>query len=474
MKKRRASVLAAHPVQGLSTFLRLSWLLLIPLLQRAVLRPETLWESLGSLLNAALLLVLISVCSVWQWRSTRFSVVRNRLLFRRGIWRREEFLLPFSQVDGLSVTFSPLSALFGAGLLELETGAATREPDCSVFLSTRRLQSIMNRFLPQNRNLRFRCGIGSLLICALSWSNAASGLLVAAPFVQKAGQVFGREVQQLLLEQLNPGMRLVSVGVPPLAAAIAWILLLGWAAAFLRQFLACTPFSCSFAGAFIMVRCGMIPKRLRLFRTRRMAAVTVRQTLLMRICGVSSLLAHVPGDERQKDCRPLLVAAARQKAVEEWMYEIISPVEGSVLHPPARAKHRYLLPVFWPLMLTALLLILIRMLRAPGFVSVLLFPVLIFFLWRALVRFAEIPFAALELDAKTFRLSRMQGLSLLCTCVDRKNITGVRIRRTWFQRRAGLCTVDIFLRGKKVRRCSVRHLDFAELCRVLKKYGEIE
>ena len=80
-----------------------------------------------------------------------------------------------------------------------------------------------------------------------------------------------------------------------------------------------------------MVRCGMIPKRLRLFRTRRMAAVTVRQTLLMRICGVSSLLAHVPGDERQKDCRPLLVAAARQKAVEEWMYEIISPVEGSVL-----------------------------------------------------------------------------------------------------------------------------------------------
>ena len=474
MKKRRASLSAAHPAQGLSTFLRLSWLLLIPLLQRAFLSKGAPKEGAGSLLNAAFLFVFVLACSVWKWRSMRFSVVRNRLLFRRGIWRREELLLPFSQVDGLSVTFSPLSSLLGAGLLELETEAATHAPDCSVFLSARRLQDILNRFLPRSRSLRFRCGIGSMLVCALSWSNAASGLLVAAPFVRKAGQVFGQEVQQLLLEQLNPGMRLVSVGVPPLAAGIAWILLLGWATAFLRQFLACVPFSCGFSGAFAAVRCGMLPKRLRLFRTRRMAAVTVRQTLLMRICGVSSLLAHVPGEERQKDCRPLLVAAARQKAVEEWMYEIISPVDGLVLRPPARAKHRYLLPVFWPLMLTALLIIFICTLNAPVFVTVLLFPVLIFFLWRALLRFAEIPFAALELNAKAFRLSRMQGLSLLSTCVDRKNITGISIRRTWFQKSAGLCTVDVFLRGKKARRCSVRHLEFAELCSALKECGEIK
>ena len=125
--------------------------------------------------------------------------------------------------------------------------------------------------------------------------------------------------------------------------------------------------------------------------------------------------------------------------------------------------------MFLPLLLTALLLILIRLLGAPGFVAVLLFPVLCFFLWRALVRFAELPFAALELDARMVRISRMQGFSLLSTCADRKNVAGIRIRQTWFQKRAGLCTADVFVRGKRVQRCSVRHLDVAELCAALKR-----
>ena len=89
IKKRRSSLSAAHPVQGLSAFLRLSWLLPVPLLQRLILRPETLREQIGSIFSAVFLLVFVTACSVWQWRSTRFSVVRNRLHFRRGLWKKE-------------------------------------------------------------------------------------------------------------------------------------------------------------------------------------------------------------------------------------------------------------------------------------------------------------------------------------------------------------------------------------------------
>ena len=115
-------------------------------------------------------------------------------------------------------------------------------------------------------------------------------------------------------------------------------------------------------------------------------------------------------------------------------------------------------------------MILLHLFSVPDFIGVLLFPLLIFFLWRALVRFAELPFALLEMDGENLRLCRMQGFSLLCTCVDKCNITGLQIRQSRAQKRAGLCSVDVFLRGKRARRCSVRHLDFAQVSRMLKRF----
>lgn len=472
MKNKRIAASAVHPVQGLSTFLRLSWLLLIPLVQRAIVRPESLWENVQTVLTSLLVLVFVLLCAGLEWRSTRFATMRSRLLFRQGILNQQQSLLPFSQVDCLYITFSLLTSVLGAGLLELETSAATRKPDCSLFLSRRKLRILVDRFVPENSCGVFHVRFWRLLIAAFSWSNAASGLLVAAPFVEKAGQVFGEEIQHLLMEQLNPSMLLISVGVPPLAAAIAWILFLGWAAAFLRQIFACAPFSCSLLGEFAVVRCGIWPRRLRLFRVRQMTAITVRQTIIMRLFRIGSLLVHVPGDERQKECRPMLIAAASQKQVSSWIENLISPAEGTTLRPPNRAIRRYLLPVFWPLLAVALLLVLLNYVRTPDFVAILLFPLLFFFIWRAFVRFAEIPFAKLQISSSTIQLCRMQGFSLLCTCVSRKNITAIRIRRSWTQKKAGLCTVDIYLRGKRSHRCSVRHLDFAQLCRAMNQNEE--
>ena len=71
----------AHPVQGMTYFLRYAYLLLIPFLRQALSSPETLLQQIYSSLSNLLLGALIMLFIYLRWRCTYISATSSCLLY---------------------------------------------------------------------------------------------------------------------------------------------------------------------------------------------------------------------------------------------------------------------------------------------------------------------------------------------------------------------------------------------------------
>lgn len=464
-----------HPGEMLHFLWRYAFLLLIPFIRQLAAAQGTAWERLSATLTNLLLTLLVVAAAVIRWYTIRFRVRGGLIWYEKGVFWKKRLHIPFRAVDHLTQRSSPAAFLCGAVWVGIETSSGSRRrADAEILLSRRRagrLFAVLEK--KRHREQLYRPNFWQVGIMAASWSNGLSGLLVAAPFVQKAGQILGEQASRLLYDTVDFRLYLVSLGLPPVAAGIAWLLFFGWFFALLSQLFRYWRFAGWKQGFFLASRSGFFRTRRQMVRISHIYAVTARQTLFMAWSGLYTAYAHVAGEKKKNANRAVIAAAMGSRALFCRIRNAVAfrfP-KSKKIRPPRQAATGYLLPVMAPVATVSLLAIVLNLIGAPATISFMMLPALLLLTWRIFVRIRSLRCAFFQPGEKFVLLRYDRGFSILTTLIPKEKIQTVRISQNPFQKRTGLCHVQISVYGEKALTCTVRQLNYQDVKEACSHYG---
>lgn len=387
-----------------------------------------------------------------RWRRTRYRVTADRVELRNGIVARHHRTLPRERIRVVDLSADPLSRVVGLVQVRIGTGeqggegltlwpvtAATGEKlrtDLTRADLTRSGDPTADGVLATVPTAWL--GFGPLSFVTPLLGLGAGGVLVnVAEWVGLQDDLFGwigGLAQALGLTALIL-LATAAVAVVGTVAALAVHVELWWRHRLERE-----------PNGTLRVRRGLLTTRSISIEERRLRGVDLVEPLGTRLAGAARVDAVAtgmkkPGEEDKTESSTLLPAAPRAEALRVAERVLGAPVLESTLAPhPRAARGRR---IRWGLA------------AVVGFVLVL--AVLGLLVWTPLLHVAWIaavvgtPIAvAVALDAyralghaltDRYVVARHGSVRRTTVALDRAGIVGWTVRRTWFQRRAGLLTL---------------------------------
>lgn len=473
-----------HPVTMWRFVSRFFFLLIVPLVQAILREPfsEVAWRNLP-------LVLLVFGTAFFQYLCCGYAVYspEDALLFhlrtheppaekspfvvwKNGFLLRRELILPTHNIASAFLRTNPLLSLFGAGKLLLDTPAANaKKPSLTLFLKK---QSLLDWWdgLRSPVTHRYHANTIPVVLMAASWSNPASGLLLVSLLLDRAGAILGEELTGELYNSVNQTQRLIALGLPPAIALFGWLLALGWFLAFLVQMFRYAFFTVEQTPFGTLISRGAVVKSRQLLTSQSVRAISVRQTLLMRVLRRFSVYLHTIGSGKEKGDRSLLLAAARQadmrRHVEQFypraarylwqQQEKITPSRGALVG--------FVLGPVWQVALILGWYILFRIylpLFAPLVLFFLVFPA--YFLVLHVLAWKK-SFLAVS-GGHITACGYVQG-QLYTAVVPLDLLQAVVIRQNLFQRKSGRCHVRLCVGTEQGACFDLYHFSLQEVQRM--------
>ncbi|MCI9273445.1 MAG: PH domain-containing protein [Clostridiales bacterium] len=454
-----------HPYAVWEYISRWALLLLIPLSQQLLMRPENLWEQIRLASVQLMLLAGFFVLSAAQRRATGYRSDEQALLYQRGLFFQRQMRIPYRCFDSVTVKQTLAPALFGAARLFLDTPAGGKKhADVGLTLSRKYLWRTAVAVYPICRQeLLYRAGAWRILLMSAFWSNPGTGLLLVAPFIKRMGDVLGAEISERLYSTVDLSLQLAAWGIPPVSAALAYLLFAGWVIALLVQLFRYGNFKLFRCNDLLTIRRGLVNSSQRMFRSSRVSALSIRQTLLMRMFRLYSGYVHNIGSGKDKGDRSMLVAAASHQELACLLQRAVPGLptrHKEPIRPPKGTVKSYLLTPLW---------------FAAGFFAVTLSPYLFgsysrlfslvsvfaapFFCWWCALRFAAQRTAGLSREQEALLISGYRRLTLYFASIPWDRVQMVSISQSPFQRRSRRCNVRVHLYSESSESFVVKHLE---------------
>ncbi len=317
----------------------------------------------------------------------------------------------------------------------------------------------------------------SLYVAALSafLSNSFAGVLLASAFINRAGTVLGEELEGRVLSTLTQISGWLAFGIPPVAATVGLIILVGWFIGFMGNLLRLTRFRIERSERALTVNFGLLTRRTYSVLVQKINYLDIRQSLLTKLLRLYLVFIQATGYGKGKNEVSALIPSATRKDLAATMTMLLPEIRphARAVRPQRSAWLRY---VFLPLLLLPALpvatYIALRLLPAWGdvirfFGLMLWVPVL----WLLLLKLVDYFTAGLCREGGTLTLRYSRGFVLHTVVVPLNRAAMTVCSRSLLQRLGGGCDIVVYTyseSGRMVRRThTVKSLPLQEALREL-------
>ncbi len=452
-----------HPCT-IFTRLKLSVILiLIPVLQQILYRPQELFEIIGALSLNTLYAIGVVTYAVYSYRQYMYRLIPRGIEVKRGLIFSRHFMLPFEKIQTVNIYQNIFASALGAYRISFDSpGGTSRKYDISAYIAKSKARALVAKIHPQTLSARcYRGGRVSVLLMCAFWSNPAVGLLFAAPFVSQMGKTISSEIQDMLLGYMNTFWRNVIRDISPAAAMIANVLLVGWVIAFFLQLARYGKFYSGRNGDYLMISRGLINRSITYTRADRIAAVTIDQSLVMKLLNLYSAGIFTIGSGKIKGDKGLILLADKKRRLQYRLRKIVhfSDEETQSLYP---AKHTLYSYICLPLWITVTVM---GLLVLADWFSVIneIFKILMIFsiiplMWWILFRVFAHRHARLAHNDGFLIVNGYDKLTMKKYIIPYSQVQYIAVTQSIFQKRKHTCTVSVYMYYEKKACCKVKHL----------------
>ncbi len=397
---------------------------------------------------------LLVAYSVAKWCTCRYELSHSEtgrfhtVRIRQGVLVQHALRVCADDAASVEVECTPLLWLLGGRRIRISTAGLRRRADAVLYLSatlTKRL------FAPQRQGgTVVRPQWIPVFVMALSGSNAAVGLLTAAPVLHQAGRLLGQEFPK---EVVSAAQATVLQGLPAVLQAGSKVFIFGWAFAAAATLLRYVRFQAGRDGELLHLTSGLFTRRRVFIARSKITALELRQTLAMRVLGVYTAVITAAGYGRDAGARPVLVPAARPKELCRQLEQLLPgyPLGAPALSPVGRWRY-----VMWPVgWLGAACGGAALGLWRPAAVAGIAVAA-----WWLIVRLLGVKEAGFGADEHSVTVCYPRGLALYRVHLPREVTDCITLTRSPFQKRQGLCTVEVRCYGEKRRRHRVWNIPY--------------
>lgn len=458
----------SHPFTVLYNLKSFWAFLLVPLIRgiTALLSGDLrAWLS-GAWIDALVLVVMVAL-STMVWRCISYSFQRDCLYLRYGILYSRSLSTPKERVVTLSAVRSfylrPLSVV----LLRADTAAGTKsESDFSLFLSKKEAMKILESDLTRISSKPVRqYRPHNLYILALSVfsSSSAAGVFFLATLVSQTGSLLGQEFADRVVGTFERLLRILAFGLPPAAAAVAYVLLGGWLVAFLFNFLRHKNFLLRRGEGQIHVTSGIFTIREYAIEPSLVNFLDIRRTVLSCILGFATVSINAIGYAKFKDDVTGVIPAVRnsdmQKTISMFFPEF-RPTPRKLHHNPG-ALFKFIGDPFWPCALIPIVAFFLRY-WLPSWGSFILWVGLMLMapaLWFMIVRLIDYFTSGISREGDTLTLRYSSGYYLHTVVLPISRLSTVKLRQSPIQYFDGKCDLLVYSYSEDRHRHHIRNLD---------------
>lgn len=458
----------AHPLTILANLWRVFYLIIIPVLRGffyALQGDLSLW--LRSAWVDILIFLAMLAIAVWRWLAVTYFFDDREFVLRLGWLVRRTYRINWNDITTVSALESFYLRPFRCAHLRADTiGGSAGKADFSILVWRDQAERILRRARIRDGERHTRQYIPktrSILSSALLTSNSLGGVVFIAAFISQTGRLLGNEFSSLLIGTFEEAARLLAFGIPPAAAALAYLLLAGWLMGFLLAFFRYKNFCVSRSQNGLRVRGGLLTHREYCIRYGDINFIDIRQSITTKVLRLYSLYISAVGYAKHKDDISCVILTENRKDFSlhrERIFPAFSPAPRQ-LGPKKTAVLRFVGPaVAFCLLLAAAVFLLIH--RFPGwrdfirFVGLMLMVPAVYFL---LVRTVDFHTNGAAKNGKYYTLRYSLGFSLHTVVIPEDKIVSVELRQSPIQQFSGVCDLLVCTRAEArlVHRC--RNLD---------------
>ena len=457
----------AHPLMLLKFMRPVLLILLFPIIKGVIqyVRFKTLEGILGF---EIILLCLIFAYAFLKWRS--FILIcdeqKGTVTVRQGIIFKSIAKINIAKLSSVQTSQNPVDAIFRAVTYRINTEAGLKnKADFEFKLSIRDSREVSALLYGKSQPKAVKFSFLKLAVMAATTSSAATGILVGVPILNRAGNLLGIALSDMLLSEINNLSSKIETYFPPVVNTVSLIILFAYFISFVYSFLRYINFLLYLEKEKLEVRSGFIVRLRTSFKKSAINNIRVEQTALMLLLRRYALRVSVGGYGDTKSESEVIIPLGRNKEIKKRLTEyfpfFLATAKGITPKQNRLTQSRFLV---WPTtyFITAVVLAFWFAKRFEDLTRFVLFSLCVvcaFIFFYAYICLFEYKKGKISLGDNIFARSnkRLRTYELYC---PKENVGEIRIIRFPTDFMYKTCRVKVFVRSEAADSIRVRHLDY--------------
>lgn len=466
----------AHPLMVLHYLKPFLFVLLIPLF-RAVVDAVFNRQINGLLFNEAVICVVTIVYSVKKWKNLKIEITSSSIKVISGVLFKRTADIPISKLSTVQSVRYIGDRIFGAVTLRINTESGRKgKPDFEVKLYSSDIKNISDIFgIGKTKTIKFSA-IRLALMAAAS-SSAFTGLVFIVPVIKQSGLLLGTAIEQILLDRINEANAVVGGFIPPVINTVTVVFLFLYLVAFLISFLKYINFKLSVSDKTLEVNTGIITRVNTAFKIKSVNSAIIERKPLMRFFGRYVVRVSIGGYGDNKGYKPVIIPSAKENEVKGLFSDIFprAEIRNALINPQKKSQKRfYITPII--LFTVSLVSYFIFANLFPIFEDILLFSLLvimtILIYYLNLAKYNAKKSAISVATILYARYTRWSATREMFCEADRVGL--IKIIKWPIDRGFNTCNIRITERSESAESITVKHIDYDEINKRLKKLYKYE
>lgn len=461
-----------HPVTIFFNLGRVLYLIVIPLLRGLVSALRGGFENWlsGAWVDLLVLLLMLAAAAA-IWFVLRFRCDDDCIEVRTGLLNRRHILIPWDNVTTLTLIepffLRPVRALrFRADTV----GGSIKDPDFSILLSAKQADAIFaerERLAGEALGKVYQPTTKSIVALSLLTSNSFAGILFIAAVISQSGKLLGNGFSQRIIGSFEEFSRNLAFGLPPAAAALAYILIAGWFIGFSLNFIRYKDFTLTRQKDTFSINGGLFTHRKYYIKYNDVNYIDIRQSIFTKLLRLHSLYISAAGYGKQKDDISCIIPAEPEAEYEQNRKQIFPhmPPAHRTLQPARTGFMRFIGAAAAGILAIAAAMALFLYLFPSWsafiwFVGLMTYIPAIFFL---LIQIIDFKTCGLAFADGNYTIRYSAGWSLHTVVIPQDKVVSVEFRQGFFQKFGKYCDVIISTKAESRTRHCCRNLIRADL-----------
>ncbi len=420
--------------------------------------------------------------AVLRWQSyTLICNERDRVVtIKYGVFFRRTAKIDILKLSSVQTTQNPIDFLFRAVTFKINTEAGIHnKTDFEFKLSAKNSKEVSVLLYGEGEPKAVKYSALKVAILAATTSSAFTGMLVAVPLINRAGNLLGIGLSDMLLNEINNISSKIETYFPPVVNTISLIFLGAYFVSFVYSFFKYINFKLFLEKDKLEVRSGLLVRTRTSFRKTAINDIKVEQTLLMQLLRRYALKVSVGGYGDAKSESEVIIPLGANKEIKNKLtayFPFFVPDEKGIRPKRNRlTQSRYLfLPAIYFLAVIGLSILFVLLFKGlTRFILFLTFIACSIVVCYAYIGLFQYNKSKISFGDNIFARSN-KGFRTYELYCPKENIGEIRIVRflpdIWYK----TCRVRVLVRSERADTIRVRHLDYNKVKAQVYKCFNIE